>query len=76
MEKRLYFSGKSSEKHANEEREKYLHLYNRLNERFIAFERKQLDQMRRILNNLSSDQHHLLTGKHHLYCFLTFLFVY
>ncbi|CAF4651275.1 unnamed protein product, partial [Rotaria sp. Silwood1] len=52
---------KSAEKRANDERDKYLHMYNRLNERFFTFERKQLDQMRRILNILTSDQYKILS---------------
>lgn len=60
----LYFvSGKSAEKHANEEREKYLQLYNSTNERFMAFERKQLEQMHRILNNLTTDENKTPSGK-------------
>ncbi|CAF1608880.1 unnamed protein product [Rotaria magnacalcarata] len=51
---------KSVEKRSSDERDKYIHMYNRFNERFLGFERKQLDQMRRILNNLTSDQHQLL----------------
>ncbi|CAF4501770.1 unnamed protein product, partial [Rotaria magnacalcarata] len=61
---------KSVEKRSSDERDKYIHMYNRFNERFLGFERKQLDQMRRILNNLTSDQHQLLLGtKNNLYLF-------
>ena len=38
-------------------------MYNRTNERFLTFERKQLDQMRRILSILTPDQHKALSGK-------------
>ncbi|CAF1525948.1 unnamed protein product [Adineta steineri] len=48
---------KSSEKRANDEYEKYYQMYNRTNERFVTFQRKQLDQMHRILNKLTIDQH-------------------
>ncbi|CAF0989982.1 unnamed protein product [Adineta steineri] len=48
---------KSSEKRANDEYEKYYQIYNRTNERFVTFERKQLDQMHRILNKLTINQH-------------------
>jgi chromosome segregation ATPase len=51
----------SAEKHANDEREKYLQIYARTHERFVAFERKQLHQMRRLLTILTSDQRKLLT---------------
>jgi hypothetical protein len=54
--------GQSAEKHANDEREKYLQIYARTHDRFVAFERKQLHQMRRLLTILTSDQHKLLTG--------------
>ncbi|CAF2660495.1 unnamed protein product [Rotaria sp. Silwood2] len=55
---------KSAEKRAHDERDKYSHMYNRLNERFLAFEQKQLDQMRRILNILTSDQYKILYERH------------
>ncbi|UJR08807.1 hypothetical protein I4U23_013062 [Adineta vaga] len=52
---------KSAEKRAIDEREKYLQMYNRLNERFLQFERKQLDQMRQILSILTSNQYKTLS---------------
>ncbi|CAF0889259.1 unnamed protein product [Rotaria sordida] len=58
---------KSAEKRANDERDKYLYMYNRLNERFLAFEQKQLDQMRRILNILTSDQNKILSDRQDTY---------
>ena len=45
-------------------------MYNRTNERFLAFERKQLDQMRRILSILTSDQQKFLSGKNKSLYFL------
>lgn len=54
---------KSAEKHASDERDKYSQMYNRINERFLSFERKQLAQMRRILQMLTSEQHKALYGK-------------
>ncbi len=66
--------GKSAEKQANDEREKYLQMYNHTNERFLAFEHKQLDQIRRILNNiLTSDQHETLSGKNKIFFISSFL---
>ncbi|CAF0897484.1 unnamed protein product [Adineta ricciae] len=51
---------RTAEKRAINEREKYLQMYNRTNERFVQFERKQLDQMRRILSILTPNQHKTL----------------
>jgi len=45
-------------------------MYNHTNERFLAFEHKQLDQMRRILINiLTRDQHKILCGKNKIFFF-------
>ncbi|UJR37428.1 hypothetical protein I4U23_030131 [Adineta vaga] len=51
----------SSEKHANDERDKYVQIYGHTHDRFVAFEKKQLQQMRRLLTILTSDQHKILT---------------
>ncbi|CAF2654947.1 unnamed protein product [Rotaria sp. Silwood2] len=48
-------------KHATDERDKYLQIYARTHDRFVAFEKKQLYQMRRLLTVLTSDQHKVLT---------------
>jgi hypothetical protein len=49
-------------------------MYNHTNERFLAFEHKQLDQIRRILNNiLTSDQHETLSGKNKIFFISSFL---
>ena len=56
-------SGQTAEKHANAEQEKYVQIYARTHDRFIAFERKQLQQMRRLLTILTFDQYKALTGK-------------
>ncbi|CAF0777473.1 unnamed protein product [Rotaria sp. Silwood1] len=50
----------AAEKHANNERDKYLQIYARTHDRFVAFEKKQLNQMRRLLTVLTSDQHKVL----------------
>jgi hypothetical protein len=66
---------KSAEKRANDERDKYIQMYNRTNERFLAFERKQLDQLRLILTMLTPDQHRFLSGKNKfLLFFISFSF--
>jgi len=48
--------------HANDEREKYLQIYARTHERFITFQQKQLQQMRRLLMILSFEQYKALIG--------------
>lgn len=58
----FFFLGQSIERHARDERDKYLQIYARTHDRFVAFEKKQLLQMRRLLTILTSDQHKLLTG--------------
>ncbi|CAF1049406.1 unnamed protein product [Rotaria sordida] len=49
-----------TEQHAKNERDKYVQIYARTHDRFIAFEKKQLNQMRRLLTVLTSDQHKVL----------------
>lgn len=73
---KLKFPGKSAEKLANDEREKYLQMYNRTNERFIAFEHKQLDQVHRILNNLATDENKTPSGKNQSFLFFLFIFLF
>jgi hypothetical protein len=68
------FLGQSIEKHAKDERDKYVQIYARTHDRFVAFEKKQLDQMRRLLTILTSDQRKLLTGKIHYIIFNTSFF--
>jgi hypothetical protein len=65
---------KSAEKRANDEREKFSQMYHRTNERFLTFERKQLDQLRRILTILTPDQHKILEGKNKFFLFSFFSF--
>ncbi|CAF3416150.1 unnamed protein product [Rotaria socialis] len=48
-------------KHAYDERDKYLKIYARTHERFVAFEKKQLEQMRRLLTVLTIDQYKFVT---------------
>jgi hypothetical protein len=51
-------------------------MYNHRNERFLAFEHKQLDQMRRILTSiLTTDQHKILFGRNKIFIF-HFLFFF
>ncbi|CAF0979678.1 unnamed protein product [Adineta steineri] len=52
---------KSAQKYLNNERDKYIQIYGRTHEHFVTFEKKQLEQMRRLLTILTSDQHKLLT---------------
>ncbi|CAF0784852.1 unnamed protein product [Adineta steineri] len=52
---------KLAQKYLNNERDKYIQIYGRTHEHFVAFEKKQLEQMRRLLTILTSDQHKLLT---------------
>lgn len=54
--------GQTAEKYANDERDKYVQIYARIHDRFVAFERKQLEQLRRLLLTLTSDQYKVLTG--------------
>ncbi|CAF1580496.1 unnamed protein product [Rotaria magnacalcarata] len=51
----------AAEKHAYDERDKYLKIYARTHERFIVFEKKQLEQMRRLLTVLTTDQYKFVT---------------
>jgi hypothetical protein len=51
-------------------------MYNQTNERFLAFEHKQLDQIRRILSTLTSDQLEILSGKTKIFSILLFLFFF
>jgi len=60
---KIIFIGQSIEKHAKDERDKYLQIYARTHERFVAFEKKQLGQMRRLLTILTVDQRKLLTNE-------------
>lgn len=48
--------GQLAEKKAREERDHYLFMYHRTHQHFLAFEHKQLDQMRRIFDRLSADE--------------------
>ncbi|CAF0928006.1 unnamed protein product [Adineta ricciae] len=51
----------TAEKHASDERDKYIQIYARTHDRFLAFEKKQLEQMRRLLTILTYDQLKVLT---------------
>ena len=55
-------SDQQAVKHANDERDKYLQIYAQTHERFVSFERKQLQQMRRLLLMLSFEQYKALMG--------------
>lgn len=56
------YLGQSIEQHARDERAKYLQIYARTHERFVAFEKKQMEQMRRLFTVLTSDQRKALIG--------------
>ena len=63
----IFFLGQIAEKHASDERDKYVQIYARIHDRFLAFEKKQLEQMRRLLMILTHDQLKVLTGKFHIF---------
>ena len=67
---------KSAEKRANDERDKYIQMYNRTSDRFLAFERKQLDQLRLILTMLTPDQQRFLSGKTKFVLFFYLFFIF
>jgi len=60
--KLFVFIGQFAVKHANEDRNKYVQIYAHTHDQFIAFEKKQLIQMRNLLSILTSDQHKILAG--------------
>jgi hypothetical protein len=58
-----YFLGQTTARHVQNERDKYLQIYARTHEHFVAFEKKQLEQMRHVLRILTYDQYKVVTGK-------------
>ena len=70
-----YFLGQTTAKHVQNERDKYLQIYARIHEHFVAFEKKQLEQIRRVLSILTYDQYKVVTGKNN-FLIKDFSFIY